>query len=244
MQAQRNDDKKKRKNLSNKRLLQDDDSDETEIIPPKICKTNKEREQNLSNKTNKRLLDDSDDEDVKVVATYSDNYIKHRETERRRLTEGYNVIIREIRNGSQNINIQRNILGQISFLTDDSVQCYLMLLKEKYPSVNIYPVYWIMSPDIVEPCKTQTELHIMGGTRKNQHWVCTYYNGSQLFIYDSWLRARFNRKKAGEKILVEDEEKFIAARYPNINLNQVILREVTQRWSNYFRGCNTTTRWF
>ena len=123
-----------------------------------------------------------------------------------------------------NINVDKvisNVLSSNYLLEDDDVELFMQIVKEYLPDFEIHNVQHFIYLHLLKETNKSKHIQILGGN-KFGHWICAYFDGSNLLVYDSLNRLEL-------EFFHSQEKKYFKKRYPNILESEIITVPVTHQ---------------
>ena len=121
-----------------------------------------------------------------------------------------------------NIDTDWVILGLLrvdEYVYDKAIQLILEIIKKFSPDFEIYEVQHFRLRKLLRPLQKEKHLQIIGGV-SSDHWMCLYYDGTTLSIFDSIYKGKI-------ELYGEQEKRYIQKRYKGIDFNKIVLVPVT-----------------
>ena len=165
------------------------------------------------------------DVDIKRQKSMSDDIPNHRKISKEPDSVMSNAECQsyiDICNSSININeVISNILNIDCQLDDADVQTFMNIVRKYVPHFEIHDVQHFAYLHLLKPPKKDKHLQIVGGNKYN-HWICIYFDGIDLFIYDSLNRLQYERLHVQEK-------EYLQVRYSDIESDKIRFIPVTRQ---------------
>ena len=128
----------------------------------------------------------------------------------------------DVCNSSININqVISNIMAINDFLLDDVIETFMKIVRRHLPDFEIHVVQHFVYIQLLKPASNLKHIQIVGGNQF-KHWICVFFNGCDLFIYDSLNRLEYD-------FLHEEEKQYLRTRYHYVNSDDIIFVPVTRQ---------------
>ena len=114
------------------------------------------------------------------------------------------------------------------YVYDEGIQAFIQILQECAPDFEIHEIQHFHYRKLLRPPRKEKHLQIIGGVTSN-HWMCLYYNGELLYIFDSLTEGVIENYG-------EQEKRYIQKRYPSIDFNTIKIVPVTRQPDSFSCG--------
>ncbi|KAL7306213.1 hypothetical protein TKK_0001653 [Trichogramma kaykai] len=130
-------------------------------------------------------------------------------------------LIRHLNNQIDRDLVIQRIQGIDYMLLDEDIECCLKILRLYLPDFEVHEVQFFSYVELIQPSTSNKHLQIIGGFLF-EHWICIYYNGQDLYIYDSLNRVELI-------LFAADEIQYLQKRYPSIKQEDYMIMPVTRQ---------------